>query len=136
MRSLLVASEESKGSVLDRFRTGVHRVESSLQGLVGSFGEFVVRQIIASRLGYNPPRERVSPELKNEIRQHIRIVGLRAFEPVRSAGVNDVSGAEQLLKRADIAWGKSTGCESTSNKTKQRMQSNSLRIYCSCGLAR
>jgi hypothetical protein len=60
-----------------------------------------MRQIIASRLGYNPPRERVSPELKNEIRQHIRIVGLRAFEPVRSAGVNDVSGAEQLLKRAD-----------------------------------
>jgi hypothetical protein len=102
----VLASEEQKGTLLDRFRAGVNIIESTLTGIVGRFSEFVANQIIVDRLGRVVPPERLGDSLKSEIRQHVRIHDLLQFYPARSAGVRDNDGAESLINRANIAFAK------------------------------
>jgi hypothetical protein len=102
----VLASEEQKGTLLDRFRAGVNMIESTLTGIVGRFSEFVANRIIVDRLGRVVPPERLSESLKSEIRQHVRIHDLLQFYPARSAGVRDNDGAESLINRANIAFAK------------------------------
>jgi hypothetical protein len=104
----ILADEDAKGSILDRFRTAITHVENRLLGLVGSFGEYVRKQLIIERLGHVPPAERISPALKAEVRQHVRIARLDAYlpKPIGAAFADrvDRSDADLLFKRAnDVA---------------------------------
>jgi hypothetical protein len=95
-----LADEEAKGTLADRCRFVVKQAESALSGLVGSYGEWIIDQLLIQRFGQIVPRERLEPGTRRELRNHIRISCLREFLLPAHDALSKEEG-QKLIDRAN-----------------------------------